>query len=298
MKPTKKVEDRIKNGLAKFKKVLQIAKDRDLNESDTVAIINDMLADVFGYEKYTEITSELMIRGTYCDLAIRINDKFEDGFLIECKRIGTELKDEHMRQAVNYGVNKGIKWVILTNGIVWKVYKLRFEQPVSWDLVLKLDLMEVDLKNETDIEKIYCICKEGILKNAREELYEKVQCVNRFVIGQLIIQEPVLSIIRRELRKMSDGIAVEEDEIANIITSGIFRRDIIDEEQAEVQSASVRVAKFYKQSVKRAVKKEVEPKNEAPADEPKSQLSVTEQLLAEAEKAEEAPAPAVPTVEA
>ena len=48
MKITKKVEDRIKTSAVKFKKVLEAAKNRDLNESDTVAIITDMLAEVFG----------------------------------------------------------------------------------------------------------------------------------------------------------------------------------------------------------------------------------------------------------
>ena len=79
MKIAKKVEDCIKNGAVKFRKVLEAAKNRDLSESDTVAIITDMLAEVFGYEKYSEITSELMIRGTFCDLAIRLNDSFEKG---------------------------------------------------------------------------------------------------------------------------------------------------------------------------------------------------------------------------
>ena len=45
MKITKKVEDRIKTSAVKFKKVLEAAKNRDLNESDTVAIITDMLAE-------------------------------------------------------------------------------------------------------------------------------------------------------------------------------------------------------------------------------------------------------------
>ena len=55
MKVTKKTEDRIKAGLPKFQKVLGIAKDRDLNESDTVSIITDILAEIFGYDKYLEV---------------------------------------------------------------------------------------------------------------------------------------------------------------------------------------------------------------------------------------------------
>lgn len=286
MKATKKVEERLKTSLTKFKKVLTIAKDRDVTESDTVAIINDILAETFGYEKYTEITSELMIRGTFCDLAIRLDDSFEKGMLIECKRVGTDLKEEHIRQAVNYGVNKGISWVMLTNGIDWRLYKLRFEQPVSWDMILKFDLMQIDTKNESDIEKLFCICKEGIIKGSREELFEKVQCFNRYVIGQLLLQEPVISLVRRELRKLSDGIFVDESEVVNLIKNSVLKRDIVDEELAEVNAAMQKVTKFYKHTAKHAARKE-EPKQEV-ADKPKeAELSVTEKLLAEAEKIEE-----------
>ena len=298
MKLTKKVEDRLKNNVAKFKKVLAVAKNRDLNESDTVAIINDMLSEVFGYEKYTEITSELMIRGTYCDLAIRLNNKFESGFLIECKRVGVELKEEHMRQAVNYGVNKGIQWVILTNGIDWRLYRLRFEQPVSWDLVARFDWEALDLKSEHDLEKLFCLCKEGIEKNAREELYEKVQCVNRFVIGQLILQEPVVSILRRELRKLADGLSIDESEIESHLRTGVLKRDIIDEDEPEVKKALQRVTRFYKQAAKKSATKPLptlQPsESTALPEEPK--LSLTEQLLQAAEDKSETSSNELPEI--
>ena len=284
MKITKKVEDRIKTGVTKFKKVLEAARNRDLNESDTVAIITDMLAEVFGYEKYSEITSELMIRGTFCDLAIRINDSFEKGFLIECKRVGIELKEDHMRQAVNYGVNKGIQWVVLTNGVEWRLYRLKFEKPVTWDLVARFSWETIDVRCEQEMEKVFCLCKEGVEKNARDELFEKVQCVNRFVIGQLILQEPVVSILRKELRKMADGILVEPDEVEKILRTGVLRGDLMSEDEPEVQNAVHRVAKFYRQAAKKCEKKPAEKKDEkSPAAVPEQQPSLTEQLLKEAE---------------
>ena len=112
----KRVSDRLVRGIAKFQQVLQIAKDRDVNEADTVSIIKDMLADVFGYDKYLDVTSEFAIRGTFCDLAIKVENKVE--FLIEVKAIGLELKEGHLRQAIEYGANNGVPWVLLTNGMV------------------------------------------------------------------------------------------------------------------------------------------------------------------------------------
>jgi len=38
-----------------------------------VFIIRDMLAEVFGYDELLDITSEFAIKGTYCDLAIKLD---------------------------------------------------------------------------------------------------------------------------------------------------------------------------------------------------------------------------------
>ena len=52
-----KTKDQLVKGLKKFQPIIKKAKAADINESDTVTIIVDMLSDVFGYDKYAEITS-------------------------------------------------------------------------------------------------------------------------------------------------------------------------------------------------------------------------------------------------
>lgn len=242
MKVSKKTEDRIAATVPKFQKILAVAKARDLNESDTVVIITDILSEVFGYEKYLEVTSELAIRGTYCDLAVKIGDKFQ--FLIECKAVGTDLKDVHLRQAVGYGANKGIQWIVLTNGVDWQLYRLRFEQPIAWDLVDRFDLLSGSLKDQRFLESLYLLSREGVEKCAREDLYEKIQCVNRFVVGTILLSEPVIATVRRELRKLAAGIKIEDEEIAALIRDGVLRRDLVEGEEAA--AASAKVAKLYK----------------------------------------------------
>ena len=277
MKITKKTEDRIKAALPKFQKVLGIAKDRDLNESDTVSIITDILAEVFGYDKYLEVTSELAIRGTYCDLAIKLGDKFQ--YLIECKAIGTDLKEAHLRQAIGYGANKGIQWIILTNGLDWQIYRLRFEQPIAWDLVARFDLSSVSLKNERDMEKLIIVTKEGVEKGAREDLYEKTQCVNRFVAGALILSDAVVSVLKREFRKLADGINVEDAEVVSLLRDGVLRRDLLDGEEAE--SAMAKVSKHFKQTAKKPAPKK--PTTVAAPETPAAPaMSLSDQMLAEA----------------
>jgi hypothetical protein len=242
MAPPKRVVDRIVKSASKFQKILQDAKNRDVGESDTVSIVKDMLDEIFGYDKYQEITSEFAIRGTYCDLAIKIENKIE--FLIEVKAIGKELKESHLRQAINYGANNGIQWIILTNGICWQVYRIRFEKPINYDLDCAIDFIQIDGNSEEDLEKIFIICKEGINKDAREDLHEKIQCLNRFILGALILSsDEVISIIRRELKKVTDGIRVEPEEIIKVLENEVLKRDVIEGEDA--QKAQNRVKRFY-----------------------------------------------------
>src|SRR3954469_21863797 len=123
-----KVEDRLVTAIKRFQPVIASAKARDVNESDTVIIVTDMVSEIFGYDKYSEITSEHAIRGTFCDLAVSIDGKFQ--FLVEVKAIGLDLKDNHVKQVVDYAANKGVDWVILTNGTSWRMYKVSFAKPI------------------------------------------------------------------------------------------------------------------------------------------------------------------------
>jgi predicted type IV restriction endonuclease len=243
----KKALERFIKAVPKFQKVLQVAKDRDVNEFDTVSVINDVFAEVFGYDKYLEVTREVAIRGTYCDLALKVDDKIQ--FLIEAKAIGIDLKDTHMRQAVDYGANHGIQWGVLTNGIDWRVYRIRFEQPISSDLVCDFDFLALNPKDEKDQECLFILSKEGLSKNVRDDFYDKAQSVNRYVIGNLILSEPILSLIRRELKRLSEGVKIGADEVEAIVRSQVLKREVVEGDEAE--AAKARVNKFYKKSAAR-----------------------------------------------
>ena len=270
----KRVADRLVRAVAKFKTVLQIAKDRDVNEADTVSVIMDMLAEVFGYDKYLEVTREFAIRGTFCDLAIKIDSKVE--FLIEAKAIGLELKDNHLRQAIDYGANNGVSWIVLTNGIAWKAYKIRFEKPINYDLVCEFNFADLNPKDEEQLEKLFIICKEGLSKDAREEYLEKVQVVNRFVLGGIILGEEVVNVIRRELRKLSDGILVAPEEITKVLAAEVIKRDVLEGEEAA--RAQARIRRFYGKTARKA--KDAETPDKPAATLPTSQdVSFSDRLL-------------------
>ncbi len=254
----KKVADRLGKEVARFQPVLKGAKDRDVNESDTVTIIADMLATVFGFDKYTEITSEQAIRGTYCDLAVKLDGKVK--YLVEVKAIGLDLKENHLRQAVNYGVNEGIQWVVLTNGVDWQVYSLKFERPVSWDLVTSFNILELNPRHGEEQDKLFLLCREGLGKAAIEVYHERIQSVNRFVIGAIIRTDAVLEVIRRELRRSAPGLKIATDEIAKIVSSDVLKREVAEGELADKAWAKV------KKSTGKVLRKRNGKPSEVPAD--------------------------------
>ena len=273
----KRVSDRLTRSIGKFQQVLTIAKDRDVNEADTVSIIKDMLAEIFGYDKYLDVTSEFAVRSTFCDLAIKVENKVE--YLIEAKAIGLDLKEGHLRQAIDYGANNGVQWVILTNGMTWQVYKIRFEKPINYDFVCSFNFAELEPKNEEHLEKLYIICKEGLVKDAREEFHEKVLTVNRFILGALVLSDEVVSVMRKELRKLSDGVLVTSEEITNVLKNEVIKRDVLEGEDAA--KAQTRVKKFYGKANRRPKEAETSKTPNQPQEQCKEGASFSDQLLSQ-----------------
>lgn len=250
----KRVLDRFIKKVGEYQKVLKMAKDKDINESDTVTIITDCLAEIFGFNKYTEITSEYCIRGTFCDLAAKADGSVK--FLIEVKAIGVDLKTLHMRQAIGYGSQEGIQWVILTNGVIWKIYRIRFEKPVDFDEVCVIDLLSINPRKKGDQELLFLLCREAISSAVIEEYHDRISYVNRFTIGLSLLEEPTIDAIRKELRKLSPGLKVENEEIRSILTNEVIKRDILEGELSERAKCKM------KNCAKKAARK---PKEKAPS---------------------------------
>ncbi len=227
----KKVADRIVAGIKRYQPILVAAKARDVGETDTVTIVKDMLADVFGYDKYSELTSEFAIRGTYCDLAIKLDGKLST--LNEVKAIGIELKEAHVKQAVDYAANQGVDWVLLTNGIRWCVYHVIFTRPIAQELVVDIDFLSLNPKSESDIETLYLWCKEGWQRSALGDFHTQKQALSRFFLGAMVLSDPVLEVVRRELRRVSPDVRIDVEQIRTVLMDEVLKREVMEGEKAE-----------------------------------------------------------------
>lgn len=225
-----KVASRIAAGIKRFQPILSAAKARDVGESDTVTIVIEMLAEIFGYNKFLEITSEYAIKGTYCDLATKLDGVLQ--MLIEVKAIGLDLKEPHVRQAVDYAANQGRDFVVLTNAVSWRVYNVTFGKPIDQELVLNIDFCALNPKNAKDIESVYLLCKEGWIKSALGEYVDKKGAIGRFLLGAMILSDPILQVLRRELRRLTPDLRVEIDELGSILRSEVLKREVTEGDKA------------------------------------------------------------------
>lgn len=226
----KKARERLTTGLKRYRKVLEEAKTRDVNESDTVTIVRDMLSDVFGFDKYSEISSEYAIRNSFCDLAIKVNNK--PALLIEVKAIGLDLKENHLKQARSYALEEGVDWCILTNGAVWEAHRVHYNKPVSTKLVFRVNLLEDTLRSDEILESLFAFTKEGVQKDAIRDLHERKAALSRHLLAAVILQEPVLTTIRREIRRVADGLIVTKEEVSSVLQGEVLKRETLEGEEA------------------------------------------------------------------
>lgn len=238
----KKVRERIESALKQFQPILQTAKDMDVNETDTVTIVKDILSGIYGYNKYTEVTSEFSIRGTYCDLAIKIDGNVK--LLIEVKAVGVELKDSHIKQATDYAANQGLEWVGLTNGIIWKIFRMHFSQPISSEVVLDIDLLRCSHESDGDMEKLFLLAREEQMDHALREYQENRHAVSKYSIGAILQTDAVLTVVRRELRKLFEDIKIDVDDVQAVLLADVLKREVVEGEKTK--DILKKVEKMYK----------------------------------------------------
>jgi hypothetical protein len=243
----KRVTERISGKLRTFQNILQQQKARDISEADTVTLVKDILSEILGYDKYAELTSEHSIRNTFCDLAVKLDAKL--AFLIEVKAIGIELKDNHVKQAVDYAANQGCEWVVLTNAVEWRLYHVLFKKPIDKHEVARIDMLSASTRNEGDLEKLYVLTREGFSKSAMAEYRDKKDATSRFMVAAVLLHsESVQSAIRREIRRVSE-ILVDPEVIDRMLRDEVLKRETIEGDQAD--SASRRVQRCAEKSIRK-----------------------------------------------
>ena len=209
----------IRRPLKKILPHLLAARDQNLNEADTVQRLVKFFEDVLGYDAMSEITREKQVKDRFVDLAIRIDGTVR--FLIEAKSAATILRDRHIEQAEHYAANDNIRWVLLTNGVMWNLYHLTFEEGIESTRVFSIDLGG-DITDDC-AECLGLLHRNAVRKDALEDYWQHKAALNPASLGKSLFSEDVLRIIRRDIRKREE-IQIDEDDLVAAL-HGLFSAD-------------------------------------------------------------------------
>jgi len=96
-----------------------------------------------------------------------------------------------------------------------------------------VNLSELNPKNEEHLELLWLIAKEGWQKARIGEYHTQRQAMSRFSVGAVVLSDPVIDIIRRELRRVSPGVRIDTDELRKVLTSEVIKREVIEGDKAD-----------------------------------------------------------------
>ena len=202
----------IKKPLKKIIPYLLKAQEDNLNEADTVLRLVKFFEEVLSYDPMTEITREKQIKDKYVDLAIKVDDVIR--LLVEVKAASVTLRDRHIEQAERYASEGNIQWVLLTNGVIWNLYHLTFEEGIDYQKVFSVNLSDQAIEKVADTLSL--LHRQSIKKGLLEKYWNKHTALSAESLGKAIFNHGVLKAVRRDIRRR-EGVIIDEEEIAQRI---------------------------------------------------------------------------------
>ncbi len=199
----------IRRPLKKFHPILLQAQRDNLNEADTVQRVVKFMEEVLGYDALTEISREAQLKSKYIDIALKVDGVTK--LLVEVKAAGVTLRDRHIEQAQMYASRNNFRWVLLTNGVVWNLYHLTFDEGIEYERVFSVDLTGEDL--DSAAEQLGVLHRNAIRKDEHEEFWARRSALSPVSIGKALFQLDVLRRIRREIRRV-EGLLIDPEDLA------------------------------------------------------------------------------------
>jgi hypothetical protein len=113
------------------------------------------------------------------------------------------------------------------------------------------------------------------MKSALGEFHTQQQALSRFFMGALVVSNPVLEIIRRELRRISPDVRIDLEQIKSVLVNDVLKREVVESEKAEEARKKINRAagKLLRAS---AAKQSIEPEKQPEKIETKTEREETE----------------------
>jgi predicted transport protein len=209
------------------------------NEANTKVLLIEPLLDALGWDPgdLDAVEREYRVYDNTClDYALKI-----DGLprlFVEAKGIGKNLDDKQfIAQTVNYANNEGVLWCVLTNGLVYRVYKTNEPVPMEQKLLFEVDFGAADAATTADMAKsLALISRESIVDDALDLWGDRVFTDGRVrkTLAHLAAQptEPFMAELNKLLGKPEIPGAKLRESLARVLDAESLEAPTTNEEAA------------------------------------------------------------------
>lgn len=207
------------------------ARGKQSSEDDARILLNDILSDVLGYDKYNELRTEMREKNSRFDYVVKITDgptkrkpkQFD--FVIEAKAAHVSLKEDHINQTLSYCLQKGMDYFFLTNAVKWELYSVKHAKKNPTARLIH----EVDFATSNSVdslaEEFYLFSKHSYLNGDWKKVVKHAKATKIEDIVAIILSDKIVKTIAREITSIS-GVKVQVDAVKDIIEHQIIKSEV------------------------------------------------------------------------
>ncbi len=96
-----------------------------------------------------------------------------------------------------------------------------------------MTLLSLSPKNRPQVESLFLLAKEGQTKSVLHEYHAQRQAMSRHYLGAVILDDVVLDVIRRELRRLSPDVKIDREELRMALVQDVLKREVTEGDKAE-----------------------------------------------------------------
>lgn len=194
------------------------AERKDLSEANTKVTFIQPILETLGWKVTDpdEVVLEYPVYGgTRLDYALLAGGK--PTLYLEAKALRASMDEPNfIAQTVSYANNDGIRWCVLTNGLIWRIYKSDALAPADQKL-----LAEADIREATDsygaarvAATLAYLSKESLVSGKLDEWGERVfvDTAVRRTISSLLVQgsSRLVNLVRQNLEEPHSPKVIRE----------------------------------------------------------------------------------------
>ena len=217
--------DKISDGFKQLHpRLVQISESKNREEEVRHWCI-DVLKVALGYSD-DDIEIQVPILGKYADIVLKKDGK---AFLvIECKGIKSRLNRNVRFQAANYATSLSAEWIVVTNGQIWKLYRLRPSpgQDPHFIEIFDVALLDEDGVSDSDATNLYLLTSRAVFSGDLEKRSHEVACITKKRIQQALDSERVIKALRLELAQSykeehDQNVKLDDETVADALQEAL-----------------------------------------------------------------------------